>query len=236
METTKTTSYEYDEGLRKFFVGVYAKLSLGLLITAALAYLSVAIPDFKNMLYTLNSHGKLGYTILGYIVTFAPLALIFIIDQRSAKGSSFLYWSIAALMGLSLGANFLIYTGTSLATTFIITSGAFGGLSLYGYLTKHDLGPIGRFAYMALFGMILILIVNLFVQSTVIQIAMMVIGLGIFSVLTAYDTQKLKQIYEECSDDAERREAASNIGALNLYLDFVNLFLLFMRLFGQRKD
>ena len=235
METTKTTTYEYDEGLRKFFVGVYAKLSLGLLITALLAYVSVAIPDFKAMLYTLNSHGKLAYTMLGYIVTFAPLALIFIINRNSVKGSRFLYWSIAALMGLSLGANFLIYTGTSLASTFIITAGAFGGLSIYGYVTKHNRNAIGRFAFMALFGMILIMILNLFIQSTIIQIVMSVVGLGIFAVLTAYDTQKLKQTYEDSINDPERREIASNIGALELYLDFVNLFLLFLRLFGQRK-
>jgi FtsH-binding integral membrane protein len=177
-------------------------------------------------------------TGLSWVVMLAPLAFILVlsfgINKMSASTAQLTFWAFAAVMGVSLSTIFVAYTGTSIARVFFITSGAFAALSIYGYSTKRDLTGFGSFLIMGLFGIILASIVNLFLESSALQFMVSVLGVLIFAGLTAYDTQRIKSMYYE-GDGHETMTKKSVMGALSLYLDFINMFLMLLHLFGNRE-
>jgi len=175
---------------------------------------------------------------LSLVVMLAPfafiLALSFGINKMSAATAQAVFWAFAAVMGLSLSSIFLAYTGESVARVFFITAGAFAGLSLYGYTTKKDLSGFGSFLIMGLIGIVIASLVNIFLQSSAMQWMISVVGVLVFAGLTAYDTQRIKLMYSEL-DDSEVYGKKAIMGALSLYLDFINMFLMLLHLFGNRE-
>jgi len=226
---------DYDVGLRAFLISVYNRLALGILITAAFAWLTGNTP-FGEAFFKALPNGKIDYTILGYGVVFGPIVLIlvmgFLLKNTSTRaGSAFLFFASSVLFGLSTGVIFKLYTGVSVAETFLITSAMFGGLSLWGYTTKRDLGPIGAFLFAALLGLILMMVVSIFIPGM--HLVVSAIGVLIFSGFIAYDTQRLKSDYASGGDMTVR----ANLSAFNLYLDFINLFQFLLQFVGgPRKD
>lgn len=239
METTVSSSraVSYDLGLRSFLTGVYNRMGVGLLITAAFAYLT-GNTVLGDAFFKVLPNGKIDYTILGMAVAFGPLVLIVLMgfvmkNAHSRAGSAFLFYASSVMFGLSSGMLFKVYTGMSLATTFVITSAMFGGLSLWGYTTKRDLGPIGGFLVAALIGLIIAMIASIFIPG--LSMLVTVAGILIFSAFIAYDTQRLKTTYSELHGAGEDEVAAAqNMSAFNLYLDFINLFQFLLRLVGVR--
>jgi uncharacterized protein len=221
-----------DEGLRAHMLRVYNLMSIGLAITgvAALgtAALAMSNPAFAQLIYA---------SPLRWVVMLAPLALVFFLSFRihsmSVSTAQTTFWAYAALLGVSLSSIFLVYTGASVTQTFFITAATFGAMSLYGYTTKKDISSWGSFLFMGLIGILIASVVNLFMASSALSFAISVIGVLVFTGLTAYDTQKIKESYYE-GDDSDTAGRKAIIGALELYLDFVNLFLMLLRLLGNR--
>lgn len=218
-----------DEGLRAYMLGVYNYMAAGLAVTGAVAYFTSQTPALMNAVYG---------TPLAWVVMLAPLGLVLLlsfgINRMSAGAAQMVFWLFSGLMGLSLAYIFVIYTGESIARVFFITTSMFAGMSIYGYTTKRDLSGVGSFLIMGLIGLIVASLVNLFVQSSALHWALSVVGVLIFVGLTAYDTQKIRQMYYE-GDGAEIAAKKSIMGALTLYLDFINLFLYLLRLLGNRE-
>ncbi|ACG80052.1 integral membrane protein, interacts with FtsH (plasmid) [Phenylobacterium zucineum HLK1] len=230
-----------DAGLRSFMIGVYNKVALGLVVSAALAFLTSSVPPIRDLMFMVNADGRLaGMTPLGWIVAFAPLGIMlvsgFAMKNPTSGAASALYWTIVALIGASFGVVGLMYTGTSIASTFLITATAFGGLSLFGYTTKKDLSGFGSFLIVGVIGLVIASLVNIFLRSEAVQFAVSVIGVFVFAGLIAYDTQRLKLTYYELGGDASARGVATSYGALSLYINFINLFQFLLSLFGQRRD
>ena len=229
---------EIDAGLREYMLRVYNYMASGLALTGLIAYFSANTPAIINMLYATGPEGYLQPTGLAYIVMFSPLAFVLVlsfgINKMQASTAQALFWAFAAVMGLSLANIFLMYTGTSIARVFFITAGTFAGMSLYGYTTKRDLSGMGSFLMMGLIGIIIASVVNIFLQSSAMHFVISVIGVLVFVGLTAYDTQKIKSLYLE-ADGAEVMSKKAIMGALTLYLDFINLFIMLLRLFGERR-
>ncbi|MXN65159.1 BAX inhibitor (BI)-1/YccA family protein [Stappia sp. GBMRC 2046] len=235
---TRAEAGVIDEGLRSYMLGVYNYMTLGLAITGLVAMGTVyfAIDQATG---GLTSFGQAIYlSPLKWVVILAPLAMVFFlsfkIQSMSASTAQTTFWVYAALMGLSLSSIFLVYTGGSIARVFFISAAAFGGLSLYGYTTKKDLSGWGSFLFMGLIGIIIASLVNLFLASSALQFAVSVIGVLVFAGLTAYDTQQIKEMYY-AGDSGEVATKKSVMGALRLYLDFINLFLMLLQLFGNRE-
>jgi len=187
----------------------------------------------------LTAFGQLIYqSPLKWVVIFAPLALVFLlsfgIQRLSVAAAQLTFWVYAALVGVSLSAIFLVYTGQSITQVFFVTAAAFGGLSLYGYTTQRDLSAFGAFLVMGLIGVIIASLVNIWLASSALQFAVSVIGVLVFAGLTAYDTQRIKEMYD-VNDDGTLAGRKAIMGALSLYLDFINLFMMLLQLFG-RKD
>jgi FtsH-binding integral membrane protein len=228
-----------DAGLRSFMLGVYNKLALGLLLSAALAYVTGEIPAVQRLLFALTPQGAVTYTGLGWVVALAPLAILlaagFIMKNVTARNAGIIYWTIVALIGASLGTVVILYTGVSIFTTFLITASSFGVLSLIGYTTKKNLSAMGSFLIMGVWGLLIASIVNIFVGSGVLALMISGVGVLIFAGLIAYDTQHLKMIYYQLGGDRERIGVATNFGALNLYLDFINLFRFLLMFLGARR-
>jgi hypothetical protein len=229
-----------DAGLRSFMLGVYNKVALGLVVSAVLAYVTGQVEPVQQLLYRVTTDGRLvGYTLLGYIVAFGPLAVVlfgaFGMRNATPRSSGIYYWTIVSLLGASLGAITLMYTGASIFQTFLITATAFGGLSLVGYTTKKDLSPMGSFLIVGAIGLMVAMVVNIFVASSMLYFIINVIGVLIFAGLIAYDTQRLKMTYYELGGNETALGVATNYGALSLYLDFINLFMFLLRLFGDRR-
>jgi FtsH-binding integral membrane protein len=228
-----------DAGLRSFMLGVYNKLALGLLLSAALAYVTGEINVVQALLFRLTPMGGITYTGLGWVVAFAPLGILlmsgFIMKNVTARNAGILYWSIVALIGASLGTVVILYTGVSIFTTFLITASSFGVLSLVGYTTKKNLSGMGSFLIMGAWGLLIALIANIFIGSAPLAYLISGIGVLIFAGLIAYDTQKLKMTYYQLGGDQERMAVATNFGALNLYLDFINLFRFLLIFLGGRR-
>ena len=237
-----------DQGLRSYMLGVYNNMVLGLAITglAALGTNMLAVTRdpaeaaarFHNMYLT--SFGVAIYgSPLRYVVMLAPLAFVFFfsfrIDRMSAASARNLFLGFSAVMGLSLSSILLVYTGQSVALAFFETAAAFGALSLYGYTTRRDLTPIGSFLVMGLFGLIIVSLVNLFVGSSALQFGISILAVGIFAGLTAWDTQRIKEMYF-ASDSHEVATKKSVNGALMLYLDFINIFTALIQLTGSRNN
>ena len=227
-----------DAGLRSFMIGVYNKVALGLVLSAALAFLTGSYPPVRDLMYTV-ANGRVGYSLLGMAIAFAPLAVIlfssFVMRNATPRSAGILYWTIVSLMGASMGVLVLRYTGESIATTFLLTATAFGGLSLIGYTTKKDLNGFGSFLIMGLWGIIGASLINMFVQSSAMSLIVNILGVLIFAGLIAYDTQKLKMTYYQLGGNESALGIATNYGALSLYLDFINLFQFLLSLFGTRR-
>lgn len=227
-----------DAGLRSFMLGIYNKVALGLVLSAALAYLTGQFPPVRDLLYVQTARGW-GMTMLGMIVAFAPLGVIlfgmFALRNATPRSSGIYYWTIVALIGAGLGGLTLVYTGQSIASTFLITATAFGGLSLFGYTTKKDLTGFGSFLFIGLIGLVLASLVNMFLQNSMMQFLISVVGVFIFAGLIAFDTQRLKMTYYDLGGDQASMGVATNFGALSLYINFINLFQFLLQLFGQRR-
>jgi FtsH-binding integral membrane protein len=227
-----------DVGLRSFMLGVYNKVALGLVLSAALAFLTGTFPPIRDLMFT-QVNGRIGYSLLGMVVAFAPLGILlissFAMRNPSPRSAGMLYWSIVSLMGASLGVLALVYTGTSIFSTFLITATAFGALSLVGYTTKKDLTAFGSFLIIGLVGLIIASLVNMFLQSPMMAFVVNVVGVLIFAGLIAYDTQRLKMTYYELGGNEAAMGVATNYGALSLYINFINLFQFLLSLFGSRR-
>ena len=219
-----------DEGLRSYMLRVYNYMTTGLALTGIIAYLVASTPPLMQAI-----HG----TGIGFIVALAPLGIIFFLSFRIHKmsfaGAQIAFWAFAAAMGLGLSYIFAVYTGASIARVFFISASMFAGMSLYGYTTKRDLSGFGNFLMMGLIGIIIAMLVNIFLASPMIQFAISVIGVLIFVGLTAYDTQKIKEMYLEM-DDSEVAGKKAIMGALRLYLDFINMFVFLLHLFGAARE
>lgn len=223
------TDVQIDEGLRAYMLRVYNYMVTGLALTGAIAYIVASTPAVFNAIFGSG---------LQWVVILAPLGLVMFLSARinkmSAAAAQISYWIFAGLMGLSLASVFVIYTGESIARVFFITAATFAAMSLYGYTTKRDLTALGSFLMMGLIGIIIAMVVNLFIGSTMVQFVISVLGVLIFTGLTAYDTQKIKEMYNEV-DGSEIAGKKAIMGALRLYLDFINLFLMLLHLFGNRN-
>ncbi len=229
-----------DAGLRSFMLGVYNKLALGLVVAGALAWVVGNVPEVQQYFYTAGADGRLGMSPLGMAVQWAPLVLIFgsmfFMKRPTPVGTSLLYWAVVVTMGASLGWIFLAYTGASVASTFFVTAAAFGGLSLYGYTTKRDLGPIGSFLIMGVIGLIIASVVNMFLNSGTLYWIISAVGVLLFSGLIAFDTQRLKMTYYALGGDQAAMSVATSFGALNLFINFVNLFMFLLRFMGGNRN
>ncbi len=217
-----------DAGLRAYMLGVYNYMAGGLLLTGVVAYGAAASGLYQ----------AIAGTAFIWIVLLAPLALVmflsFRIERMSLGTAQLTFWTYAGLVGLSLSGIFLIYTGASITRVFFIAAATFGATSLYGYTTRSDLSRFGSFLFMGLIGIVIASLVNIFLASSALQFAISIIGVLVFVGLTAWDTQRIKEIYIEGEDAAVAGKKAI-MGALALYLDFLNLFLLMMQLFGDRR-
>ena len=232
-----------DEGLRAYMLRVYNYMTLGLAITGAVAlgtFLMAVSVDPVTGARSLTQVGQLLYASpLKWVVIFAPLALVFFlsfrIDRLSVGAAQALFWFYAALVGLSLSVIFLVFTGQSITRVFFITAASFGALSLFGYTTKRDLSGLGTFLFMGLIGVIIASLVNIWLASSMLQWIVSVAGVLVFAGLTAYDTQQIKEMYY-VGDDGTVAGRKAVMGALRLYLDFINLFTMLLQLFGQRQE
>jgi FtsH-binding integral membrane protein len=220
---------EIDLGLRQYMLRVYNFMAAGLGLTGLVAYAAVATGFYQ----------QIAGTPLIWLVMLAPLGLVlllgFRIERMSVGAAQATFWSYAALMGLSLAGTFLVFTGASIARVFFISAATFAAMSLYGYTTRRDLSQFGSFLFMGLVGIVLASLVNIFIASSALQFAISVIGVIVFTGLTAWDTQRIKEMYRE-SDPGDVLTKTALMGALALYLDFINLFVLLLQLTGQRRE
>jgi FtsH-binding integral membrane protein len=229
-----------DQGLRAYMLRVYNYMASGVAITGVVAWLIYSMSVVQGATgLELTSVGQFMYASpFKWVVIFAPLALVFFLSARigsmSLSTAQIAFWVFAALMGASISSIFLVYAGESIARVFFITAASFGALSLWGYTTNKDLSGWGSFLFMGLIGIIIAMLVNLFIGSTALQFAISVIGVLVFAGLTAYDTQQIKEMYY-AGDDGTVAGRKAVMGALRLYLDFINLFMMLLSLFGDRR-
>lgn len=229
-----------DAGLRAFMLGVYNKMALGLLLSAALAYATSSIPAITSLLYVTTETGRLaGFTLLGQIVRFAPLAMVLLVmftaRNMTARQSGIYYWALVTTIGAGLGIWLLAYTGASVFMTFLITATSFGALSLVGYTTKKDLSGFGSFLIMGVWGLVIASLVNMFMNLPALYWIINALGVLIFAGLTAYDTQRLKMTYFALGGNQTAMSVATSYGALSLYINFINMFQFLLMLFGGRR-
>ncbi|MFZ5690901.1 MAG: Bax inhibitor-1/YccA family protein [Pseudomonadota bacterium] len=235
----------YDAGLRAHMIRVYNYMASAVALTGVVAFLTFQMVGGDSITV---SGGKIaGLTPLGqflfggpfmWVLMLAPLAMVLVLSfgiQRLSAGTALLlFYAYAGILGVSLATIFIVYTANSIANVFFISAAAFGTLSLYGYTTQRDLSPIGSFLIMGLFGLIIASLVNIWLQSDGMSFVISVVGVLVFAGLTAWDTQKIKEMYSE-ADDHQSAGRKAVMGALALYLDFINLFLMLLRLFGGRR-
>ncbi len=239
---------EIDQGLRSYMLGIYNYMATALGVTAVAA---LGIANLASTNDPSNAVGRIGNTMLTqfgavvytsplkWVIMLAPLAFILVlsfgINRLSKPAMTGLFYAFSVLMGVSMSWIFMVYTSGSIAQTFFVTAAAFGSLSLFGYTTKKDLSGMGTFLMMGLFGLIIAMIVNIFVGSSALQFAINVIGVLIFAGLTAWDTQRLKNTYDYVSGNAEMMAKSSIMGALSLYLNFVNMFQFLLAFMGNQE-
>jgi FtsH-binding integral membrane protein len=248
------TAVAVDEGLRAYMLRVYNYMAGGVFLTGIVAYLAFTqavtmdpalaaktaggVALLKRGMYLTPFGMALFVSPLKWLVMLAPLGFVFFLSfriyQMSVSAAQWTFWLFAAVMGLSLSTIFLVFTGQSITQVFFVTAAAFGGLSLYGYTTNKDLSGWGSFLIMGVIGIVIAALVNLFLQSSALQFAISVIGVLVFAGLTAYDTQQIKDNYYSVVGDMTATSKAAIMGALNLYLDFINMFTLLLQLFGNR--
>lgn len=222
---------EFDAGLRSYMLSIYNYMASGVLVTGIVALLFAQSGMAEQVLF--------GPGPLKYVLMFAPLGFVLVlsfgINRLQTSTAQMLYWAFAVIMGLSMASIFLVYSGTSIAQAFFASAAAFAGLSLYGYTTKRDLSAFGTFLIMGVVGLVVASLLNLWFQSAPLALAISMLGVLIFAGLTAYDTQKLKSMYAYVAGTDQMGKAVI-MGALNLYLDFINMFLFLLRLFGSQRD
>ena len=243
IQSSRRTAGAVDEGLRAYMLRVYNYMSCGILLTGIVAYLTYSAAVVRGTEaggVALTGFGQLLYgSPLKWVVMLAPLASVLFLSVRISKMSvgaaQVCFWLFSAVMGLSLSSIFLLYTGYSITRIFFVTAGAFAALSMYGYTTRRDLSGWGTFLIMGVFGIVLASLVNLWLQSNSLQFALSTIGVLVFAGLTAYDTQRIKDVYYEVMGDATAASKAAIMGALSLYLDFINMFIMLLSLFGRRN-
>ncbi|HMI95801.1 MAG TPA: Bax inhibitor-1/YccA family protein [Micropepsaceae bacterium] len=232
-----TSDVAIDAGLRAYMLRVYNYMLMGLGLTGLTAWFTASTPAFAQLFFT-QAAGGYSLSGLGWIVLLAPLALVFFISfriqQMSFATAQATFWVYAGLMGIGLTPILLLYTGASVAQVFFTTAATFGAMSLWGYTTKRDLSGFGSFLFMGLIGILIASVVNMFLQSGMMQWIISVLGVLIFTGLTAYDTQSIKETYF-VGDDGTVTGKKAIMGALRLYLDFINLFLMLLRLMGDRR-
>jgi FtsH-binding integral membrane protein len=224
-----------DAGLRSYMLSVYNYMASGVLLTGIIA-LGVANSNLINLIVNPATGAAMP---LFWIALFAPLAIVFAlsfgINRISATTAQGLFWLYAALVGVQFSSLFLVYTGVSIAQTFFAVAAAFLGLSLYGYTTKRDLSGMGTFLIMGVVGLFIAMLINLFLRSPALNLAVSAIGVLLFAGLTAYDTQKIKSVYFSVAGHGEAMAKTAVMGALQLYLDFINMFLFLLRFMGDRR-
>lgn len=231
---TRVETHEVDEGLRSYMLRVYNYMAAGIGITGVVAYATYMMvannPAALQMLFG---------SPLRWVVVLAPLAMVFFISARinhlSVGAAQLSFWIYAALVGVSLSVLFMVYSQQSVARVFFITAAMFGAISIWGYTTKKDLSGWGSFLFMGVIGIIIASVVNIFLGSTAVQFALSIVTVLVFGALTAYDTQKLKDIYYSVQGDTLAMGRSAIMGALNLYIDFLNIFLSLLQLFGNRN-
>ena len=221
-----------DEGLRSFMLSVYNYMGLGLALTGLVAIVVASTPALLVPIFT---------TPLKWVVMLAPLGFVFFLSARihamSTSAAQITFWLFAAVMGISMASIFLVFTGESIARVFFVTAATFGAVSLWGYTTKRDLTGMGSFLFMGLIGIIIASLVNIFVGSSAVQFAVSVIGVLVFTGLTAWDTQRLKNEYlGSLQAGGEYVAKGAIMGALSLYLNFINLFMMLLQLFGNQRN
>ncbi|WP_349369255.1 Bax inhibitor-1/YccA family protein [Salinarimonas sp.] len=225
---------EIDQGLRAFMLGVYNNMVLGLGVTGLVAFATYVAAGSSEALFN-----ALYLSPLRWVVMLAPLAFIFFfafkIESMSAAKARSMFLLFSAIMGLSLSTIFFVFTGESIVQVFFVTAAAFGGLSLYGYTTKRSLSGMGSFLIMGLIGLIIAMVVNIFLASSAMAFAISILGVLIFAGLTAWDTQRLKEMYLYGNFDGETAGRVSVMGALSLYLNFINMFQFLLALMGNRE-
>ncbi len=245
-----------DEGLRSYMLTVYNYMAAGVALTGIVAYFlftqtittdpalaaksaSGAAYGLKRGMYFTELGAALYMSPIKWVLMLAPLAFVFglsaMVYRMSAGMAQMMFWIFAAVMGASLSSIFIVYTHQSIVQVFFISAAAFAGLSLYGYTTKKDLSGWGSFLIMGVIGIVIAALVNLFLQSSALQFAISVIGVLVFAGLTAYDTQRIKDGYYEVAGNAEMAAKTAIMGALSLYLDFINMFVMLLSLFGNRE-
>jgi FtsH-binding integral membrane protein len=250
------TDVAVDAGLRAYMQRVYNYMAAGIFLTGLVAYLAFtqaitidptlaaksatgAAFALTEGMYLTQFGAAIYVSPLKWVVMLAPLGFVFFLSARiynmSTGSAQLVFWLFAATMGLSLSSIFAVYTGQSISQVFFVTAAAFGGLSLYGYTTKKDLSGWGSFLIMGVIGIVIASLVNLFLQSGALQFAISVIGVLVFAGLTAYDTQRIKDGYFAVMGDATAAAKAAIMGALSLYLDFINMFVMLLQLFGSRR-
>ncbi len=229
MTPAEARAAEIDVGLRQYMLRVYNYMASGLALTGIVAF---GVASSETAMQAIFG------TPMFWLVALAPIGMVFFLSARihalKATTAQALFWVYAGLMGLSLASIFIVYTGTSIARVFFITAGVFAAMSLYGYTTKRDLSGWGSFLFMGLIGVLIAIVVNIFLQSAALEFVISVVGVLVFVGLTAYDTQAIKSMYLE-SDSGEVYTKKAVLGALKLYLDFINLFIMLLHLFGQRE-
>ncbi len=221
----------FDSGLKAYMVAVYKHMSIALIITALISLMTASSPAMMQAIFG---------TPLSWIVMLAPVGISIYMGVKfqslSVSGARSLLYVYAGSVGLSLAFIFMVYTGESIARTFFVTASTFGAMSIYGYSTKKDLTSMGSFLMMGLFGIILASLVNIFMQSSALSFAVSVISVILFTGLTAYDTQRIKDLYYQVSGSGDTEDKIAIYGSLALYMDFINLFIALLRLFGDRRS
>ncbi len=236
----RTDQVTIDAGLRAYMIRVYNYMTAGVALTGLVAWFtfSAAVTDVGGSLQLTSFGHAVFQSPLMWVLVLAPLGLVFAlsygINRLSAGTALMLFFVYAGLLGLSLASIFLVYTGASITRVFFISAATFGAMSLYGYTTQRDLTGLGSFMFMGLIGIIIASLVNIFLKSSGLDWAISVIGVLVFVGLTAYDTQRIKEMYN-VNDDGTITGRKAVMGALSLYLDFINLFLMLLRLFGDRR-
>ena len=228
-----------DAGLRAYMLRIYNYMASALALTGIVAMFTANSPAMLSAFYNVQEGQVMGLSGMGYLVMFAPIGLVLWlgmgIQRMSVSTAQAIFWAYAVLIGLSLSTVFLTFTGESIARAFFVTAGTFGAMSLYGYTTKRDLSGMGSFLIMGLIGLLVASLVNMFLHSSALNFATSVVGVLIFVGLTAWDTQKLKGMYFQMEGQGEALAKASIMGALSLYMDFINIFMYLLRFMGDRR-
>jgi uncharacterized protein len=238
--TGESQSGAIDQGLRSYMLKVYNLMASGILLTAIIAYFAGTSDAFLQTVLKFDGGQAIGVAPVGYLIMFAPLAMVFFmmfkLNSMSTQSLQVTFWAYAVLMGLSMFSIFLIYTQVSILRVLFVTAGTFGLLSMYGYATKRDLTSWGTFLQVGAWAFLIVSLVNMFLlKSSPLSMAMSYIGVLLALGFTAYDTQKIKQIYYTVGRNAEALQRASIMGALNLYMDFIWLFMNLLRILGERR-